>query len=297
VGFVNLLAVVAIVVGTPLLGLTFSLPGDGRVGFAAIAVAWLTALGCSADLRPARPFRRLPVSLSDKTTAYAPIARRKTYELVAERLLDQIRDRHLTPGDVLPPERELVQSYGVGRSSVREALRMLESKGLIESRGNGAFSVAQFRNPLNHSLDLLLSVEEATYEEFFEVRRILEGEAAALASSRRTAVQVRGIRALVDDMAEGLSSEERFIDADMRFHMAVAVATRNRVLVHLMHAIRELLQRSLSSAYNVPGSPERAVEMHELILEAIAERRPEEARQLMQEHVSRVERDITGGRR
>ena len=233
--------------------------------------------------------------MSDKPTTYAPIARRKTYELVAERLLDQIRDRHLTPGDVLPPERELVQTYGVGRSSVREALRMLESQGLIESRGDGALAVAHLRNPFDQSLDLLLRVEEATYANLFEVRRILEGEAAALAASRRTAAHLRAMESVVEVMDDALSSEQRFIEADLAFHMAVAEASRNPVLVHLMHAIRDLLQRSLSSSYHIPGSPERAVDMHRLILEAVAEKRPEAARQRMQEHIARVERDIVQG--
>ena len=232
--------------------------------------------------------------MSDKLTTDAPIERQKTYELVAERLLAQISSRRLSPGDVLPPERELVQAYGVGRSSVREALRMLESRGLIESRGNGAFSVSDFRNPLNHSLDLLLAVEEASYGELFEVRRILEGEAAALAASRRRKPELTSMEAAIRSMVEGLPSEERFIGADLRFHLIVAESTRNRVLVHLMHAIRDLLQRSLASSYHIAGSPERAIEMHELILAAIAAKHPEEARQLMQEHVSRLERDIAG---
>ncbi|HSC91452.1 MAG TPA: FadR/GntR family transcriptional regulator [Gaiellaceae bacterium] len=231
--------------------------------------------------------------MSDKLT-YGRIERRKTYELVAERLLEQIRAQTLRPGDAVPPERELVQSYGVGRSSVREALRMLESRGLIESRGNGAFAVAELSNPLNASLDLLLSSDAADYSELFEVRRILEGAAAALAASRRTRAQVAAMEASVDAMEAGLGSEQQFIDNDLRFHLVVAEATHNRVVVHLMEAIRSLLHRSLSSSYHIAGSPERAVEMHRLILEAIAAKRPEEARQRMQEHVARVERDITG---
>jgi GntR family transcriptional repressor for pyruvate dehydrogenase complex len=229
--------------------------------------------------------------LSDKLT-YAPIERRKTYELVAEQLFVGITSRRLKPGDVLPPERELVSSYGVGRSSVREALRMLESKGLIESHGNGAFAVADYPNALNQSLDLLLSVDAADYRELFEVRRILEGESAALAASRRRKAETAEMAGAVREMKEGLGSEERFIEADLRFHLLVAEATRNRVLVHLMHAIRSLLHRSLSSSYHIPGSPERAVESHSRILEAIEQRRSDEARRLMHDHVSRVERDI-----
>jgi GntR family transcriptional repressor for pyruvate dehydrogenase complex len=233
------------------------------------------------------------VRLSD-STLFEPISRQKTYELVAERLLALISSGRLGPGDALPSERELVELYGVGRSSIREALRMLESKGVIRSGGNGAFTVAGFASPLNESLDFLLTVEEADYGELFEVRRILEGEAAALAASRRKGSEVKEMEAAVAAMAESLSSESAFITADLRFHLMIAEATRNRVIVHLMHAIRSLLQRSLSSAFHVPGSPERAIEMHGLIFEAVRGRRPEEARQLMQEHVSRVERDIAG---
>jgi GntR family transcriptional repressor for pyruvate dehydrogenase complex len=227
--------------------------------------------------------------LSDK--AYEPISRQKTYELVAERLLGIISSRHLGPGDAVPSERELVSFFGVGRSSVREALRMLESKGVIRSEANGSFTVAEFGNALGHSLDFLLSVDEADYAELFEVRRILEGEAAALAASRRLDTEVAQMHRAIDAMARDLDSEEAFIDADLRFHLTIAEASRNRVIVHLMNAIRALLHRSLASSYHIPGSPEGAIELHGLILEAIAARHPEEARQRMQEHVARVERE------
>jgi GntR family transcriptional repressor for pyruvate dehydrogenase complex len=232
------------------------------------------------------------VRLSDKAL-FEPIARQKTYEIVAERLLGLISSRQLGPGDAIPSERELVELYRVGRSSIREALRMLESKGVIRSGGNGSFAVAEFANTLNNSLDFLLSVDEADYGELFEVRRILEGEAAALAASRRGDQDVARMEAEIQSMEEGLGSEEGFITADLGFHLTVAQASGNRLIAHLMGAIRNLLQRSLSSAYHIPGSPEGAVVMHRLIVEAIAARHPEEARQRMQEHVSRVERDIT----
>jgi GntR family transcriptional repressor for pyruvate dehydrogenase complex len=235
--------------------------------------------------------------LSDKTTIRSPIERRKTYELVAERLTAEISTRALGVGDLLPPERELVASFGVGRSSVREALRMLESRGLIVSRGNGAFAVAPLRNALNHSLNLLLETDETDVVELFEVRRILEGEAAALAASRRSDHDLEDLDEAVEAMERGLGSEPAFIEADLRFHLIVAEATRNRVVTHLMHAIRDLLQRSLSSAYHVPGSPERAVEMHRRIVDAVAASDPHAARALMLEHVSGVERDILGSKR
>jgi GntR family transcriptional regulator, transcriptional repressor for pyruvate dehydrogenase complex len=225
-------------------------------------------------------------------TIRRPIERRKTYQLVAERLTEEISSRTLKPGDLLPPERELVSAFGVGRSSVREALRILESRGLIEGRGNGTFAVSTLRNPLNQGLHLLLAADEADAKELFEVRRILEGESAALAATRRTNADLRAMQTALAAMEAGLGSEESFIEADLRFHLRLAQATRNRVVMHLMHAIRDLLQRSLSSSYHIPGSPERAIDFHRLILEAIAAKRPDEARERMHEHVTRVERDI-----
>ncbi len=230
-------------------------------------------------------------------TIRRPIDRRKTYELVADRLTEEISSHTLNSGDLLPPERELVASFGVGRSSVREALRMLESRGLIESRGSGAFAVAHLRNPLDHSLHLLLEADEADVAELFEVRRILEGEGAALAAARRTRDQLARMADAIEAMEAGLPSEEEFIEADLRFHLTVAEATGNRVATHLMHAIRGLLQRALSSSYHVSGSPERAIEMHRLILEAIRDGRPDVARARMQKHVESVERDIRGASR
>jgi GntR family transcriptional regulator, transcriptional repressor for pyruvate dehydrogenase complex len=220
---------------------------------------------------------------------YQPIARQKTYELVEERLLDLITAGRLEPGDGIPSERELAQLYGVGRSSIREALRMLESKGVIRSSGSASFTVAEFGNALNHSLDFLVSVDQADFSELFEVRHMLEAEAAALAASRHLASDAEEMARQTEAMEAGLSSEHDFITADLRFHLAIAQATRNRLIVHLMHAIRSQLQRSLATSFHVPGSPEHAIEMHRLILEAIAAGKPDEARRRMHEHVSRVE--------
>jgi GntR family transcriptional regulator, transcriptional repressor for pyruvate dehydrogenase complex len=221
-----------------------------------------------------------------------PIERRNTYELVAESLLALISDRHLKPGDTLPTERELMQHYGVGRSSVREALRMLESRGLISAGGSGAFAVADFRNPLNDSLSLLLAVEEGSLRELFEVRRIVEGEAVALATERGEEVHLDRMRAATELMREGLGNRDEYIEADVAFHLTIAEATQNRMILHLMHAIRDQLERALGSIYKIPGSPERSIEDHGLIIEAMEAGKPDEARERMREHLARVEEAV-----
>ncbi len=240
----------------------------------------------------------MPSRQSDGQTTAAtlpaphPIERRKVYELIAEHLLGQISERSLKPGDALPTERELADSYRVGRSSVREALRMLESKGLIRPSGNGAFTVAEYDNPLSHSLHFLLSLEETSLLEIYEVRKILEVEAAGLAAARRADRDLAQMSDAIDEMTAGLSAQDRYIDADLRFHLAVAAATGNRIALRMMHAIRDLLHRALASIYHIPGSPQRSITQHREILAAIASGDAESARHRMREHLLRVERDI-----
>ena len=231
--------------------------------------------------------------------SYQPIERRKVYELIAEQLIGQISERRLQPGDPLPPERELTRLYGAGRSSVREALRMLESRGLIEAVGNGSFVVAPYGNPLNSSLRLLLSLDEGTLHDIFELRRLLECEAAGLAAARRSDEHLREMADAIEDMAAGLDSAtgDRFIDADLRFHLAVAAATGNRLVLHSMHAVRDVIRRALSSVFRIPQSPQRAVEEHRAIRAAIEAQDPARAREEMRAHLVRVESDVDHGAR
>jgi GntR family transcriptional repressor for pyruvate dehydrogenase complex len=221
-----------------------------------------------------------------------PISRKKTYELVAERLVAEIGERRLRPGDALPTERQLTQEYRVGRSSVREALRMLESQGLIESQGSGMFAVSAYRNPLNQSFSLMLSLDASNMRELYEIRMLLEGELAALAAERRSDEDLGRMLTALQEMREGLDSESRYIEADLRFHLAIADATQNRFALHMMQALRELFHRALASAYNIPGSAATSLEQHGLILDAITGGNAEEARKRMHEHLAHVERDI-----
>jgi GntR family transcriptional repressor for pyruvate dehydrogenase complex len=215
----------------------------------------------------------------------APIERPNTYELLAQRLLGLIASGEIAGGQPLPSERELVERYGVGRSSVREALRTLESKGLIHQRGKGRFVAAEPQAPLNSSLQVLLELQEVDRNELFEVREVLEGETAAFAAQRRTDEDVLAMAETIDAMASSLDSADSYIDADLQFHLAVARASRNRIALHMMHAIREVLRRSLLTLYSVPGGPQASVAHHRLILDAIVAKDADAARERMREHL------------
>jgi len=225
------------------------------------------------------------------TEAFAPIERRKVYEQVSERLSAQIGTT-LQPGDALPSERELAERYGVGRSSVREALRMLESRGLIESRGSGTFVIAPWRNPFQEPLSLVVAGEDVDRTQLFEVRRMLEAEAAALAARRRSLGDLELMHEATDEMEAAIDSADAYVAADIRYHLVIAEATGNRLLLHLMQAIRERLTEMFGTVFKFPGGPERSVAQHRLITQAIAAEDAERARQAMTEHILRVEQEL-----
>ena len=228
----------------------------------------------------------------ETTASYQPIARRKVYEQIAEQLLGQIGSRQLRPGDPLPPERELTRLYGAGRSSVREALRMLESRGLIESRGSGTFVIAPWRNPFQEPLSLVVAGEDVDRTQLFEVRRMLEAEAAALAARRRSLGDLELMHEATDEMEAAIDSADAYVAADIRYHLVIAEATGNRLLLHLMQAIRERLTEMFGTVFKFPGGPERSIAQHRLITQAIAAEDAERARQAMTEHILRVEQEL-----
>jgi GntR family transcriptional regulator, transcriptional repressor for pyruvate dehydrogenase complex len=233
-----------------------------------------------------------------QTTPIDPIDRQKTYELVAERLIALIGEGSFQPGDQLPTERELTASFQVGRSSVREALRMLESQGVIRSVNGGVFVIADAAYPLNSSLRLLLTLDEQTrLHDVIELRSILECEAAALAAKRNRREHLKLMDTAIEEMSDGLGEPEAdaFIDADLRFHLAVAEATGNRVLFHSMHAVRDVIRRMLMTVFRVPGSAAQAVEEHRAIRAAIADGDSARARDEMRAHLARVELDVQKG--
>jgi GntR family transcriptional regulator, transcriptional repressor for pyruvate dehydrogenase complex len=225
------------------------------------------------------------------TPSYEPVARRKVYEQVAEQLLGQIAARRLRPGDVLPSERELTESFAVGRSSIREALRMLESQGVIAAVSGGSFVVADAAGPLNSSLRLMFTMDDRTgIHHLFELRRILAAE-------RHGDQHLSEMQAAIEEMDASLSDRggDRFIDADLRFHLAVADATGNRLVLHSMQAVRDVVRRALMTVFVIPQSPESAVVEHRAIRSAIASGDPARARQEMTHHLVRVEADVEKG--
>lgn len=221
--------------------------------------------------------------------AYAPVARRNTYQLVAEAISRAIAEGRLRVGDRLPSEKELGETYSVGRSSTREAIRVLESQGLVRADGRGGYLVMDPGNLLRQAMGLLVGLERVEVSDLFEVRKTLEIETAGLAAVRRSATDLDAIRGRIRDMEAGLDDLVRYNEADLGFHIDLAAATGNRLTVRLMDAIRDAMSRAFAVAFNVPGNPELSLEEHRAIAAAITACDPDLARERMRGHLERVQ--------
>lgn len=222
------------------------------------------------------------------------MTRRNTYQLVAEAIANAIAEHRLRPGDRLPSERNLTKTYSVGRSSTREAVRVLESQGMVEPDGRGGFRVADYSNLLRQSLSLLVGLDRVEIFDLFEVRKTLEIETAGIAADRRSAADLAAMASHLGEMEAGLGDPGRYNLADISFHMDLASATGNRVTIRLMDAIRDAMAKTFAVAFHLPGNPELSLGEHRDIYAAVTERAPDLARNRMRTHLERVERETIG---
>ncbi len=219
-----------------------------------------------------------------------PVKRTRLYEDVVAQIEHLIRTKKLSPGERLPSERELAATLGIGRASVREALRTLDSTGLIEVRsGQGAFlrnlSVDPYLASIRESLSFLLDVRGETLLELWEVRQGLEEQIALLAAGRRSGSDVEKLRGLAGEMRSRKTSSEMFIRSGIAFHRTLAEAAGNTVLLTLWDAIAGLIEKSQRRIIGIPGQPDEALAKHEALLAAVEAGDEEGARRAMREHM------------
>jgi GntR family transcriptional regulator, transcriptional repressor for pyruvate dehydrogenase complex len=220
----------------------------------------------------------------------APIKSTRIYEEIVRRVKAMIAEGRLKGGDRLPPERELADKFVVSRTSVREALRALESLGLVEIRpGEGTFirevSIDALVEPLAR---LMVSEREATGE-LFEARRLLEPSLAALAATRATPEEIQEMERILEAQAQEIAAGRTGLAQDAQFHAAIGVAAHNRAITRIAHAVMDLLTQSREESLNTPGRPTRSHEDHRRVLAAVRARDAEGARRAMLEHLEAVE--------
>ncbi|MGO1749976.1 MAG: GntR family transcriptional regulator [Marinobacter sp.] len=237
------------------------------------------------------------------------IRQRRLSDTIVEQLETMILEGTLNPGERLPAERALAEQFGVSRPSLREAVQKLVAKGLLISRQGGGNFVSDrlgssFTDPL---LGLLESRPEA-HQDLLEFRHTLEADCAYYAAMRATQVDRQHLQAAFDELQacyhhSPITPEARIKEgaADARFHMAIAEASHNMVLLHTMRGLFDMLKRNVVT--NIGGmyelrdeSRERLVNQHSALFNAIMESRPDDARHFASEHIGYVQEVLANSR-
>jgi len=219
--------------------------------------------------------------------------RSRLYEQIVQQIEESILKGTLKTGDQLPAERELAEQFGVSRTAVREAIKALSEKGLVEAySGRGTFITNGTSQAIRQSLDLMMKLGRLAGANYLaEVRSILEPDIAALAATRAEEQHLVSMREAVAVMDRSLQDPAAFIEADLDFHLALAEAAANPLILSLLDSIVALLREQRIRIFTVDGGPQRGQFHHKRILEAIERRDPEKARDEMRAHMVQVRED------
>ena len=223
----------------------------------------------------------------------APIQRRKLSEAVFERLLGEIQEGALRPGDSLPSERSLMETLGVGRPAVREALQALERMGLIQIRHGERARVSepsfgQMVEQMGETMRHLLSHSPASLEHLKEARATFEQEMARIAARKRSEGDLRRLRIVLDEQEAAMDDPPQFRALDGRFHREVASIGGNPIWPAVSEAVFGWLSAFHVDLVSAPGLERLTMEEHHQILDAVERRDPRAAGRAMADHLTRA---------
>ncbi|CAM4119634.1 FadR/GntR family transcriptional regulator [Bacillus manliponensis] len=230
---------------------------------------------------------------------YKSIKPKKIYEEVSEAILSMIKDGTLKPGDKLLSVHQLAEQFQVGRSAVREALSALRAMGLIEMKqGEGTYVKNFDASSLTTSLNHTLLIKQEDIVNLLEVRKVLEVGAVRAAVTRRTEENLHNMKHWLGEMKRSAGNEKAGEEADFRFHMAIAEASHNSILLELMNHVSEMIAEAIGETrrillYGEQTTAERLLEEHQKIYDLVLEQDVEGAQQAMLEHLTNVELMVT----
>jgi len=224
-----------------------------------------------------------------KDYAIQPIKKTRIPEEVADRVRVLILDGTFPSGQPLPPERLLAERFGVSRGSIRDALRILELVGLLETRhGQGTFPRELTVERLVAPLASVMAYRQDMKDELMDVRRMFEPAVARAAAERATEEDVADLQRIIDTQRRKLKTGQSAIVEDSAFHATLARCTRNRVVVSIMAILNDLLVESRAQSLRQKGRPARSVDGHEAVVDALRRRDPDAAAQAMSRHIDQI---------
>lgn len=226
------------------------------------------------------------------------IRKTRIYEEVVSQVHEMVREGKFKAGDQLPSERELAETFKVSRTSVREALRALETQGLIVSRtGAGNFVAELPIESLVAPLAAMLIEEKHALADIFEMRKVIEPHIASLAAERATKRDIERMKKILDKQREAVSRGETGVEADAELHFAIGRATQNQALEKLVSGLMDILSHSREESLQTKDRRKASIESHRKILVAIETHDTKKAREAMLFHIEQVEDNVLSAKK
>jgi GntR family transcriptional regulator, transcriptional repressor for pyruvate dehydrogenase complex len=226
--------------------------------------------------------------MSSASLSFSPVSRSKLAESVAQQLLAEIRDKALAPGTRIPSERDLMVAFGVGRSTVREAINGMAMIGVLEIRhGQGAF-VADPGAGAAVPRAIAAALARGVTRELFEARRLVEVHTARLAAQRRTDADLHEVEQALRDHEQAIADGVPAVEPAVRFHVHLAEAAHSEVLGSFVCSFVEVLTERGPLLEALPGYREWEIEQHRAVFEPVRAGDPEAAAVRMRMHLDAV---------
>jgi len=228
---------------------------------------------------------------------FSKVKTKKVYMKIVEQIMNLLKEGKLKPGEKLPPEQILSEEFGTSRPSVREALSALEILGITESRGGkGNFIKNNLNSPSYDQKFRELEEEESPFE-LLEARKAIETEIVGLAAKKATKEEIASIQGSLNKMKGAITKISEIMEFDKEFHINVARAAHNGLLFSMMTYLADVLKEKLwinmkEKSWSIPGRPQKYLEEHTEILNAIKNKDSKDARKIMYDHLAGVEKDL-----
>ncbi len=224
--------------------------------------------------------------------ALRAVKRKTIHEEIIAQIREELVEGRWKLGDRLPSERDLSERFQVSRASVREAIRALESRGLVRIKtGEGTYIASGSEAVLSPLVSIILQQKDVLLD-IFEARKVIEPEIAALAAKRAGPEEIQHLEEILEEQARQIAQGDSGVEADTAFHSLLTQTTKNKVFLRLNDAVVDSLRETRERSLHIHGRPARSLAGHHEILKAIRAKDPGRARQAMLRHLRAIERNV-----
>jgi len=227
------------------------------------------------------------------TVDFGTVEKESLPEKIAERIIKLIQEKHLLPGDRLPPERELAEMMGVSRPILREALRALTVMNIIENRQRaGTYITSLEPEKLVEHLEFIFSLEDNTYLMLLEARKVVESGLAEIAAKKITDDKIKELEGIVEKSSNLIDNPEAFLLADLELHRIISEAAQNPILSRFMTSITRISIHSRRRTSSSTRVREQTVKDHHAIVTSLKMHSPAAAKEAMLTHIQNIEKRL-----